>query len=177
MYSSCPNLRRIMAWPFQISALYLPTNFRHEHEIYREVNSLEQEKGHFTHFDYEITEREISQAAKKLKNKKSPFVVKIRNEMIKAILEPLMPIFFNLILQSEKMPDVWCQGLITPIYKSGDKSDPTNYKGICVSSCLENCSALFQIEDFTCILRKIRYYTIPKLAFCLKIARQTMFLL
>ena len=34
------------------------------------------------------------------------------------------------------MPDVWCQGLITPIYKSGDKSDPTNYRGICVSSCL-----------------------------------------
>ena len=117
--------------------MYLPTNFRHEHEIYREVNSLEQEKGHFTHFDYEITEREISQAAKKLKNKKSPFVVKIRNEMIKASLEPLMPIFFNLILQSEKMPDVWCQGLITPIYKSGDKSDPTNYRGICVSSWLE----------------------------------------
>ena len=25
---------------------------------------------------------------------------------------------------------------ITPIYKSGDKSDPTNYRGICVSSCL-----------------------------------------
>ena len=133
-----------MAWPFQISALYLPTNFRHEQEIYRDVNSLEQEKGHFTHFDYEITEREISQAAKKLKNKKSPFVVKIRNEMIKASLEPLMPIFFNLILQSEKMPDVWCQGLITPIYKSGDKSDPTNYRGICVSSCLGKlfCSIL-----------------------------------
>ena len=47
---------------------------------------------------------------------------------------PLMPVYvklFNLILQSGKMPDdsdVWCQGLITPIYKSGDKSDPTNYR-------------------------------------------------
>ena len=28
---------------------------------------------------------------------------------------------------------------------------------------------------FTCILRKIRYYIIPKLAFCLKTALQTMF--
>ena len=91
-----------MAWPFQISALYLPTNFRHEHEIYREVNSLEQEKGHFTHFDNEITEREISQAAKKLKNKKSPFVVKIRNEMIKASLEPLMPIFLTSFYNPKK---------------------------------------------------------------------------
>ena len=67
--------------------------------------------------------------------------------MIKASLEPLMPVYvklFNLILQSGKMPDVWCQGLITPIYKSGDKSDPTNYRGICVSSCLGKlfCSIL-----------------------------------
>ena len=67
--------------------------------------------------------------------------------MIKASLEPLMPVYvklFNLILQSGKMPDIWCQGLITPIYKSGDKSDPTNYRGICVSSCLGKlfCSIL-----------------------------------
>ena len=53
---------------------------------------------------------------------------------------------FNLILQSGKMPDIWCQGLITPIYKSGDKSDPTNYRGISVSSCLGKlfCSILNQ---------------------------------
>ena len=67
---------------------------------------------------------EILQAANKLKNKKLPFVDKIRNEMIKANLEPVMPVYvklFNLISQSAKMPDVWCQGLITPIYKSGDE--------------------------------------------------------
>ena len=90
---------------------------------------------------------------KKLKNKKSPFVDKIRNEMIKASFELLMPIYiklFNLILQSGKMPDIWCQGLITPIYKSGEESDPTNYRGICV-------------------------YTIPILALYLKIVLQTMF--
>ena len=69
--------------------------------------------------------------------------------MIKASLESLMPIYiklFNLILQSGKMPDIWRQGLITPIYKSSDKSDPTNYRGICVSSCLGKlfCSILNQ---------------------------------
>ena len=44
------------------------------------------------------------------------------------------------------MPDIWCQGLITPIYKSGDRSDPTNYRGTCVSSCLGKlfCSILNQ---------------------------------
>ena len=59
---------------------------------------------------------------------------------------PLYIKLFNHILKSGKMPDVWCQGLITPIYKSGDKNDPINYRGICVSSCLGKlfCSILNQ---------------------------------
>ena len=41
---------------------------------------------------------------------------------------------------------MWCSGLITPIFKSGERNDPTNYRGICVSSCLEKlfCSILNQ---------------------------------
>ncbi len=31
-------------------------------------------------------------------------------------------------------PDLWSQGLVTPIHKSGDKLDPNNFRGICVSS-------------------------------------------
>ena len=40
----------------------------------------------------------------------------------------------------------WCGGLITPIYKSGGRSDPSNYRAICVSSCLGKlfCSILNQ---------------------------------
>ena len=34
------------------------------------------------------------------------------------------------------MPKNWCNGLITPIFKSGVRNDPSNYRGICVSSCL-----------------------------------------
>ena len=72
--------------------------------------------------DYQITEQEILEALKELKNKKSPFVDKIRrNEMIKASIESLMPIynnFFNAILKSGKMPDIWCQGRlrVVPIF-------------------------------------------------------------
>ena len=43
---------------------------------------------------------------------------------------------FNLILKSGIFPNEWCEGLITPIFKCGEKKDPTNYRGICVSSCL-----------------------------------------
>ena len=33
------------------------------------------------------------------------------------------------------MPLMCCSGLITPIFKSGVRNDPTNYRGICVFSC------------------------------------------
>lgn len=41
---------------------------------------------------------------------------------------------FNLVLSSGCFPDIWNEGIITPIHKSGDKLDPNNYRGICVSS-------------------------------------------
>jgi hypothetical protein len=43
---------------------------------------------------------------------------------------------FNLLIESGKFPDQWCEGLITPIFKSGDKTNPNNYRGICVTICL-----------------------------------------
>ena len=98
-----------------------------------------------------ITEREIRKAAEKLKNNKSPFLDKIRNEMIKASIDTLIPVYeklFNSILNQGTMPQTWCGGLITPIYKSGGRSDPANYRqeGISVSSCLGKlfCSILNQ---------------------------------
>ena len=43
---------------------------------------------------------------------------------------------FNLILQSGSFPSSWCNGIINPIFKSGNKRDPVNYRGICTNSCL-----------------------------------------
>jgi hypothetical protein len=47
---------------------------------------------------------------------------------------------FNIILNSGKFPELWCEGLITSTYKSGNKLDPNNYRvrGICVSSSVGN---------------------------------------
>ena len=102
-----------------------------------------------TPLDYPITELEIRTAVKKLKNNKSPYSDKIRNEMIKASLNEMMPVYhklFNNILNGGSMSLMWCSGLITPIFKSGGRNDPTNYRGICVSSCLGKlfCSILNQ---------------------------------
>ena len=59
--------------------------------------------------------------------------------MIKHSFNVMLPVYsklFNLVLQSGFYPDTWCVGSLTPIFKSGDRADPSNYRGICVSSCL-----------------------------------------
>ena len=91
--------------------------------------------------DYFITEAEISKAARKLKNNKSAYSDKIRNEMIKASLPKLLPVYhklFNTVFNLGTVPKNWCNGdrLITPIFKSGIRNDTSYYRGICVSSCL-----------------------------------------
>ena len=65
------------------------------------------------------------------------------------------------------MSHTWCGGLTTPIYKSGVRSDPANYLGICVSSCLGKlfCSILNQrlLEDIVSlnILQKSQIGFLP----------------
>ena len=77
--------------------------------------------------------------AGKLKNNKSSFSDKIKNEMIKSSLNELIPVYlklFNTVLDLGTMPQMWCDGLVTPIFKCGTKSDQSNYRGICISSCI-----------------------------------------
>ncbi|CAB4027640.1 Hypothetical predicted protein [Paramuricea clavata] len=80
-----------------------------------------------------IIESEIKKAIKKLKSKKTAGNDKIRNEMLKCgmnlIVSPLIKLF-NFILNAGIYPDLWSKGLITPIYKSGDKLDPSHYREI-----------------------------------------------
>ena len=59
--------------------------------------------------------------------------------MIKAGINHLTPLIvklFNLILISGKYPSSWAVGRIVPIHKKGDRSLPSNYRGITISSCL-----------------------------------------
>ena len=120
-----------------------------QQNIVNELRKQQDSKMQSCPLDYPITELEIRTAVQKLKNNKSPYSDKIRNEMIKASLNEMMPVYhklFNNILNGGSMPLMWCSGLITPIFKSGGRNDPTNYRGICVSSCLGKlfCSILNQ---------------------------------
>ena len=113
-------------------------NPEHNH-IIENLKSIEKTKDQFNELDAPITENELLNAVKKIKLKKTAYSERISNEIIKASSDILIKGFvkaFNIILKSENFPKAWCEGLITPIFKSGNHLDPNNYRGICVSSCL-----------------------------------------
>ena len=61
--------------------------------------------------------------------------------MIKSAVNELMPIYlklFTTLLRSGNMPQTWCNGIVTQIFESGAKSDPSNYRGIYISMVLES---------------------------------------
>ena len=80
----------------------------HQEMITNQLRNLEQELAPQTHvLDYLINENEIRIAVKKLKNNKSSFSGKIKNEMIKSGVNELMPVYlklFNTVLRSGIMP-------------------------------------------------------------------------
>ena len=90
--------------------------------------------------DQPFTENDIKAAIKFLKSKKHHAGPdRIRSQMLKCgirILALSLTKFFNLLLKTRHCPDAWSSGLISPIFKSGDKSNPSNYRGVCVTSCL-----------------------------------------
>ena len=87
----------------------------------------------------DITTLEIKEAINKLKAGKAPGPDGITNEVLKALpdnwIHCLMHLF-NRILQCAEYPEKWAESIIKPIFKSGDKNRPNNYRGISLISCV-----------------------------------------
>ena len=86
-----------------------------------------------------FTLKELTDAIKKLKNKKAAGLDKLTSEFLKASpvrVQRLLLRLLNGILASGIVPKEWCLGVINPIHKEGCKEDPDNYRGICISSAL-----------------------------------------
>ena len=63
----------------------------------------------------------------------------LSNEIIACLLEVnpgILLKLFNLILNEGKIIPDWITAYIVPLHKSGAKSDPSNYRGISLLSCL-----------------------------------------
>ncbi len=111
-------------------------------KVIEKLNALEScIKNNQNPLNYPITQEELSGKLKSLKCNKSCGPDNIKNEMLKNSspeLQMALLKLFNLTLSSGVFPEVWNTGLISPIFKSGDKTDPNNYRGICVTSNLAN---------------------------------------
>ena len=121
VYSLFRHFKHLHSNPILLS---LPTDLTSTKD---DITKLEETKAFHNSLDSLITLSEIETGVKTLKSKKAPGPDKIRNEMLKAGLHFLIAALqklFNIILQSGFFPTSWCEGIITPIYKSGNKEDP-----------------------------------------------------
>ena len=113
--------------------LHSPHNLNPEHNhIIENLKSIEKDKDRYNELDAPITENELLNAMKKIKLKKAAYSDRISNEIIKASSDILTKGFikvFNIVLKSGNFPKAWCEGLITPIFKSGNHLDPNKYRG------------------------------------------------
>ena len=92
----------------------------------------------------DITADELSQCIKRLKRGKSPGNDGILADMIKDggdLVQQCLLWLFNCMLASH-FPECLSVGLITAVYKSGDKSDMSNYRGITVGSVIAKLFAM-----------------------------------
>lgn len=71
-----------------------------------------------THQDYTITIEEIQRTIRKLKNRKTPGVDGITNELIKigrSLLTAELGVLFNKILNDRRIPAQWKESITIPI--------------------------------------------------------------
>ena len=87
-----------------------------------------------------ITESEIIDAIKNLKNGKAAGIDNFVNEYFKYSQPKLISIYcklFNIVFDTGIIPESWLTGIIRPVYKNkGKVDDPDNYRAITLISCL-----------------------------------------
>ena len=87
----------------------------------------------------DITEAEVRKALNNLKKGKAAGPDGIPNDLLKiagdCIIQYLVELF-NEIFKSGSYPSEWAKAIIQPIHKKGDTTNPDNYRGIYLLSCV-----------------------------------------
>ena len=91
-----------------------------------------------------VTQIEVQAAIKRLRRNKASGVDGIRAEHLldasELLLEPMARTFTHLLQNG--VPKSWCRGVIHPVFKSGQRDDPSNYRGITVTPVLSKLFAM-----------------------------------
>ena len=107
--------------------------------LQRERERLENEISSNEMVDSPITENEIKHAIKSLKSNKACGPDRITNEMLKfgvhSLLTSLCKVF-NSVFTSGLYPSKWSTSYTSTIHKKVPKTDPSNYRGISITSCV-----------------------------------------
>ncbi|PIK46565.1 hypothetical protein BSL78_16574 [Apostichopus japonicus] len=80
-----------------------------------------------------FTLEEVEEAVKNLKNNKAYGCDRISAEVLKEggpLMNQMLLKVINKAWSDRAIPDDWSRGLVTPVYKKGDKLDPANYRAI-----------------------------------------------
>ena len=106
--------------------------------------------------DQHFVKKDYLEAIKRLKNNKATSFDQISNEMIKNGMEPLskpLLLLFNTILKFNLYPKAWKLDILGPLHKSGEKTDPNNFRGLAFSSCVGKLfnSMLRQCLEIKCV--------------------------
>ena len=91
-----------------------------------------------------ISTSEVASALKRLRRNKAAGVDGIRAEHLldaqAMLLEPMTDAFTHLLL--DEVPECLCRGVIHPIFKAGERTNPSNYRGITVTPVLSKLFAM-----------------------------------
>ena len=112
------------------------------------------------HATFQFKEIEISYVIKQLstlKTNKSTGLDRISARRLKdaaTVIAPTLIQIFNQSLKSSTFPQIWKDGKVTPIFKSGDHSNMSNYRPITVL--LDFSKAFDNTVDHAILLRKLK---------------------
>jgi hypothetical protein len=104
----------------------------------RGVNDIRQTEIHTAEpLVLEPSDSEVEMAIEKLERHKSPGIDQIPAELIKAggrTIRSEIHKLINSVWNKKEFPEQWKESIIVPIYKKGDKTDCSNYRGISLLS-------------------------------------------
>ena len=92
-----------------------------------------------------MTENGVLKLLKALNISKAAGPDGIRPRVLKELhvsseLAPILTLLFKASLHQQSLPDIWKRANVSPIYKKGDKTNPSNYRPVSLSciSCLSS---------------------------------------
>ena len=95
----------------------------------------------------DITEVEVKNTIRNLKNQKASGYDCVMPEMLKLSGNTIVPFLtrcFNKVFTDGTYPEEWTRAVIIPLHKKGDLENPDNYRGIFLLSVISKC--------YTCVL-------------------------